>query len=41
MDAGVPLKSTCSAISVMVHKDGQVLLDPTALELEVILFFKE
>ena len=35
MDAGVPMKSTCSAVSVMIHKDGRLLLDPTALELEV------
>jgi exosome complex component RRP46 len=40
MDAGVPMKSTCSAITVMVHKDGLLLLDPTALELEVILSSK-
>jgi exosome complex component RRP46 len=36
LDAGIQLRSTCCAVSCMVHNDGSVLLDPTALELEVV-----
>lgn len=35
MDAGVSLRSTCSAISVMIDNDGVCILDPTTIELEV------
>jgi len=34
MDAGIALKSTCTAVTVMVHSDGRLLIDPTKLELE-------
>lgn len=36
LDAGVPLTSTFSAVTCMIHKDGNLLLDPTNLELEVV-----
>ncbi|KAJ3305954.1 Exosome component 5 [Kappamyces sp. JEL0829] len=34
LDAGVALKSTCTAVTCMVHKNGNVLLDPSMLEME-------
>ena len=34
LDCGVPMKSTCSGVTCMIHKDGRMLLDPTSLELE-------
>ncbi|KAJ3054747.1 Exosome component 5 [Rhizophlyctis rosea] len=34
MDAGIPLRSVITAVSCMVDKEGEVFLDPTALELK-------
>ncbi|KAI8899546.1 ribosomal protein S5 domain 2-type protein [Globomyces pollinis-pini] len=34
LDAGVPMKSTGAAVTCLINKDGELLLDPTALELK-------
>jgi exosome complex component RRP46 len=34
IDSGLPLKTSCVAITCMVHQDGRLLLDPTMLELQ-------
>ena len=35
LDSGIPMKATCCAVSCMISKDGDLILDPTVLELEV------
>ena len=35
LDSGVPMKATCSSVTSIINKDGDLLLDPTALEMEV------
>lgn len=35
LDSGIPMKATCCAASCMISKNGDLILDPTALELEV------
>ena len=34
IDAGIPMKDMVAAISCVVNKDDQILLDPTAQEME-------
>jgi exosome complex component RRP46 len=34
IDSGLPLKSSCAAVTCMIHQDGRLLLDPTQLELD-------
>lgn len=36
LDAGIPLNSTVASATVMIQKDGHVLLDPTELEIKVL-----
>ena len=35
LDSGLPMKSTCCAVTCIINKDGDLVLDPTALELAV------
>lgn len=35
LDAGVPMKSMASSVTCMIHKSGELLLDPTELEIQV------
>jgi exosome complex component RRP46 len=35
LDSGLPMKTTCCAVACIINKDGDLILDPTALELEV------
>jgi exosome complex component RRP46 len=34
IDAGIPMKDIVAAVSCVVNKDDQILLDPTAQEME-------
>jgi ribonuclease PH len=35
LDAGVPMKNLVSSISCVVADDGEILLDPTIIEIKV------
>lgn len=35
LDAGVPMHTLVSAVSCVIDKDGELLLDPTSLEIKV------
>jgi exosome complex component RRP46 len=41
VDAGIPMKSTASAVTCMINKSGVILLDPTALEIQVLSLLNE